>query len=68
MTAFMRSIQSLNYHGVPYRVLLSDNNEVVIRYNEYGEDYTDEVYAADGSLIRVVDVTDGYVHIQGGVQ
>lgn len=67
VTALMKSIKSLTYHGVPYRVFVGDNAEIVVCYNEYGDDHTDEVYAADGSLIRVVDVTDGYVHIQGGV-
>lgn len=56
MTAFMRSIQTLNNFGVPYRVLINADNELVIRYNEYGEDYTDEVYAADGTLIQTLEV------------
>lgn len=56
MTAFMCSIQTLNTFGVPYRVLISADTELVIRYNEYGENYTDEVYAADGTLLRTVEV------------
>jgi hypothetical protein len=56
MTAFMHSIQTLNTFGVPYRVLINADNELVIRYNEYGEDYTDEVYAADGTLLQTVEV------------
>ena len=56
MTAFMRSIQTLNNFGVPYRVLVNANAELVIRYNEYAEDYTDEVYAADGTLLQTIEV------------
>lgn len=61
MTDFMQSIQSLNHHGIDYRILISANDEIIIRYNEYGIEHTDEVYAADGSLIHIVEVV-----IQGG--
>ena len=56
MTDFMHSIQNLNNFGVPYRVLVNADNELVIRYNEYGKDYTDEVYAADGTLLKTLEV------------
>ena len=66
MTAFMQCINTMNYYGVPYRTLINDNT-IVVRYNEYGDDYTEEVFAADGSPIRVVDVFNGKVNI-GGMQ
>ena len=66
MGTYKNSINDLKFHGIPYRTFINADGDMIIRYNEYGEDYTDEVYAADGSLICVVDVTDGYVHIQGG--
>jgi hypothetical protein len=55
------------FYGVDYRTFINDNAEMVIRYNEYGHDYTDEVYDPAGTLIRVVDVENGYTHIQGGM-
>ena len=67
MTDYQSSINSLKFHGVPYRTFINDEADMVIRYNEYGDDYTDEVYDAVGALIRVVDVQDGNTHIQGGM-
>lgn len=66
LTAYKRSIANLNFYGVPHRTFINAEAEMVIRYNEYGADYTEEVYAPNGSLLRVVDVQDGYKHIQGG--
>lgn len=54
LTAFMESIETLNRYGVPYRIFINSNNQIVIRYNEYGEDYTDEIYDAAGNLIQTV--------------
>ena len=68
MSDYKGSINSLKFHGVPYRTFINDNAEMVIRYNEYGDDYTDEVYATDGSLICIVDVEEGHTNIQGGTR
>ena len=54
MTDYRRSIADLKFYGVPYRTFTNDNAELVIRYNEYGDDYTEEVYDATGSLIRII--------------
>lgn len=59
MSDYKSSINSLKFHGVPYRTFINDNAEMIIRYNEYGEDYTDEVYDTIGNLIRIVDFEDG---------
>lgn len=67
MTDYKHSINDLRFNGVQYRTFINDNAELVIRYNEYGDDYTEEVYDATGTLIRVVDVQDGHTHIQGGM-
>ena len=67
MSDYRRSINSLKFHGIDYRTFINDDAEMVIRYNEYGEDYTEEVYDPAGTLIRVVDFEDGYTHIQGGM-
>ena len=66
MSDYQCSINSLQFYGVPHRTFINAEAEMVIRYNEYGDDYTDEVYDTTGTLIRVVDVQDGYTHIQGG--
>ena len=58
MTAFMSSIQTLNHQGVPYRILINGNT-IIIRYNEYGDDRTDEVYSPDGTLLSVIDIQGG---------
>jgi hypothetical protein len=60
--SYKSSINSLKFDGVPYRTFINDNAEMVIRYNEYGEDYTDEVYDTTGKLIRVVDFKDGEMY------
>lgn len=65
MTAFMNSIQTLNHQGVPYRTLINANT-IIVRYNEYGDDRTDEVYASNGTLLGIVDICDGSINIQGG--
>lgn len=67
MTDYRRSINSLRFHGIIYRTFINEDTEMIIRYNEYGEDYTDEVYDPAGTLIRIVDFEDGYTHIQGGM-
>lgn len=67
MTDYQSSINSLKFHGVPHRTFINDEADMVIRYNEYGDDYTEEVYDAVGTLIRVVDFEDGYTNIQGGM-
>jgi hypothetical protein len=64
MTAFRKSINALKFEGVPYRTFINDNADMVIRYNEYGENYTDEVYDSTGTLMQIIDVQDGYKHIQ----
>ena len=66
MTDYKRSINDLKFHGVDHRTFINDDAEMVIRYNEYGDDYTEEVYDTVGTLIRVIDVEDGNTHIQGG--
>ena len=65
LTAYRQSINSLKFHGVPYRTFINADSDMVIRYNEYGDDYTEEVYSPVGTLIRVIDVEDGNTHIQG---
>lgn len=67
MSDYRRSINSLKFYGVDHRTFINDDAEMVIRYNEYGENYTDEVYDTTGTLIRIVDFEDGYTHIQGGI-
>lgn len=63
-TSYRRSINSLRFQGVPYRTYIDEKGDMIIRYNEYGDDYTEEVYDTVGTLIRVIDVEDGYIHIQ----
>lgn len=58
LTDFMSSIETLNRYGVPYRIFINSNNQIVIRYNEYGTDYTDEVYSSVGDLIQTKEVQD----------
>lgn len=67
MTDYKRSINDLRFEGIKHRTFINDDGEMVLRYNEYGKDYTDEVYDPAGNLIRVVDFEDGYAHIQGGM-
>ena len=50
MTDYRRSIKSLRFHGIIYRTFINEDAEMIIRYNEYGEDYTDEVYDPAGTL------------------
>jgi len=59
MSDYKSSINCLKHQGVTYRTFINDNAEMVIRYNEYGDDYTDEVYDTTGKLIRIVDFEDG---------
>jgi hypothetical protein len=59
MSDYKSSINCLKHQGVTYRTFINDNAEMVIRYNEYGDDYTDEVYDTIGKLIRIVDFEDG---------
>lgn len=56
LTAFMNSIETLNRYGVPYRIFINSDAEIVVRYNEYGQDYTDEVFDSIGNLIRTKEV------------
>lgn len=64
MTDYQASINSLKFWGVPFRTFINDDGDKVIRYNEYGADYTDEIFDGVGNLIKVVDFEDGYIHIQ----
>ena len=59
LTDFMSSIETLNRYGVPYRIFINSNNQIVIRYNEYDTDYTDEVYNSVGDLIQTVETFKG---------
>ena len=59
LTQFMESIDTLNRYGVPYRIFINSNAEIVIRYNEYGTDYTDEVFNSVGNLIRTIETFKG---------
>ena len=67
LTAYKKSIEQLKFYGVPYRTFINDNADMVIRYNEYDKDYTDEIYDSIGNLIQIVDVENGNIHIQGGI-
>lgn len=67
MSDYKKSIADLKFHGVPYRTFINDDADMVVRYNEYGEDYTEEVYNSAGYLVRIIDVQDGNITIQGGV-
>lgn len=62
MSDYRKSINSLKFYGVPYRTFINAEADMVIRYNEYGDDYTEEVYDTMGVLIRIVDVQDGYTY------
>lgn len=56
MSDYRRSINSLNFYGVPYRTFTNDKAELVIRYNEYDNDYTEEVYDTTGTLLIFKEV------------
>ena len=64
MSDYRKSINSLKFYGVPFRTFINDDANMIIRYNEYGDDYTDEIFDATGHLIQIVDFEDGYMHIQ----
>ena len=59
MTDYKRITDSLKRQGVTYRTFVNDNAETVIRYNEYGDAYTEVVCATTGKLILIVEFEDG---------
>lgn len=69
MSDYKRNINSLKFNGIQYRTFINDNAEMVIRYNEYGENYTDEVYDPAGNLVRIIDFNDKNTYTQiGGIK
>lgn len=64
MTDYKRSINALKFEGISYRTFINDDANMVIRYNEFDKNYTDEIYDATGKLLCVIDFEDGNMHIQ----
>lgn len=63
MTDYRRCINSLKHQGIAYRTFTNDKTEMVIRYNEYGDSYSDVVCDTTGKLIRIVDFEDGDMYV-----
>lgn len=64
MTDYQKSKRSLIYNGVPHRVFINTDGDMVIRYNECYLDYTDEIFDATGTLTQIRTIQDGHIHIQ----
>lgn len=67
MTDYKRHIISLKADGIPYRTFINDGGNMVIRYSEHNDDYTELMFDPAAKLIQVISVDDGYTHIQGGI-
>ena len=64
MTDYKKSRHNLIFNGVPHRVFINNNGDMVIRYNECYHNYTDEIFDGTGTLKQIIDVQDGHTHIQ----
>ena len=60
-TDYKRSIYAFRFEGIPYRTFINDDADMVIRYNEFDNHYTDEIYDATGKFLSVIDFEDGKV-------
>lgn len=64
MTDYKQSINALKFEGISYRTFINDDADMVIRYNEFDKNYTDEIYDTTGKLLCVIDFEDGNMYVQ----
>ena len=67
MSDYRKMINTLKHEGVLHRTFINDAGEMVIRYNECGEDYTEDIFNGVGKLVKIIDVQEDSVYIQEAI-
>lgn len=63
MSDFKKTVADFRYNGIKHKAFINEKGEMIIRYNENGENYTEDVFDGIGRLIQVVDVQDGSKYV-----
>ena len=64
MSDYRKFINELKFEGIPFKTFINDDGDMVVRLNEYDDDYTEIIYDGVGNCIRCIDVFEGEVYIQ----
>jgi hypothetical protein len=58
MSGYRQTIANLKREGVCYRAFINEYGEMVVRYNDNNNNYTEEIFDGVGKLIDIITVQD----------